>query len=116
MFALRPLAGGIGPAADELSLTSYVGPRVIPNLFQGGKVTSCLSSLWLVESKGKGGVLDDGAAGPMWESMMGGGNGSTGDDTGSGGDTGSDGDGIEGSGGEGIWGSGDDHGESGDDG
>ncbi|GJT20974.1 hypothetical protein Tco_0715376 [Tanacetum coccineum] len=41
---------------------------------------------------------------------------STGDDTGSGGDTGSDGDGIRGSGGEGIWESGDDHRESGDDG
>ncbi|GKG25382.1 hypothetical protein Tco_0396010, partial [Tanacetum coccineum] len=35
---------------------------------------------------------------------------------GSGGNTGSDGDGIEGSGGEGIWRSGEDHGESSDDG
>ncbi|GKF22243.1 hypothetical protein Tco_0074565 [Tanacetum coccineum] len=74
-----------------------------------------MSSLWSIESKCKGGVPDDGAAGLVWESMKGGGlvggdgdNTSTGDDTGSGGDTGSDGDGIEGSGGEGIWGNGED--------
>ncbi|GKG17794.1 hypothetical protein Tco_0372092 [Tanacetum coccineum] len=63
-------------AADELSLTSYARPRAIRNLFQGGKVTSGVSSLRSVESKCKGGVPDDGAAGLVWESMMGGGNGS----------------------------------------
>ncbi|GKF90624.1 hypothetical protein Tco_0274325, partial [Tanacetum coccineum] len=72
----------------------------------GGKVTSGLSSLRSVESNYKGDAPDDGAAGLVWESMMGGGgdgdNTGTGDDTGSGGDIGSDGDGIGGSGGEGI--------------
>ncbi|GKG13218.1 hypothetical protein Tco_0350178, partial [Tanacetum coccineum] len=63
-------------AADELSPVSYLGPRVIPNLFQGGKVTSGMSSLRSVESKCKGSVPDDGASGLVWESMMGGGNGS----------------------------------------
>ncbi|GKA10678.1 hypothetical protein Tco_0690111 [Tanacetum coccineum] len=127
----RPPAG-LAAAADELSPTSYLGPRAIPNLFRGGKVTSGLSSLRLVEGSsnggdevgtdmGKGGgIPDDGASDLPNERMgLGGGDGDntgTGDDTGSGGDTGSDGDGIEGSGGEGIWGSGEDHGESGDDG
>ncbi|GJV10140.1 hypothetical protein Tco_1351681 [Tanacetum coccineum] len=130
---IRPPAG-LAAAADELSLTLYLGPKAIPNLFRGGKVTLGLSALRSVESKCKGGVLDDGASDLVWESMIGvdngfvmevvvGDNTSTGDDTssggegisGSGGDIGS-GDSIGGSGGEGIWGSGDDHGESGDDG
>ncbi|GKG55367.1 hypothetical protein Tco_0572007, partial [Tanacetum coccineum] len=58
---------------DELSPTSYLGLRAIPNLFRGGKVTSGLSALRSVESRCKGGdelgsgmgksgsVLDDGA-------------------------------------------------------
>ncbi|GKG49604.1 hypothetical protein Tco_0518378 [Tanacetum coccineum] len=57
-----------------------------------------------------GGIPDDGASDMVEESMKGGGNGggagdntSEGGDSGSGGDTGSDGDGIEGSGGKGIW-------------
>ncbi|GKA27118.1 hypothetical protein Tco_0713286 [Tanacetum coccineum] len=84
-----------------------------------GLLTTALISP-VVESKCKGGVPDDSAAGlPNERIGLAGGDGDntgTGDDTGSGGDTGSDGDGIGGSGGEGIWGSGDDHGESGDDG
>nr|GFD58313.1 hypothetical protein [Tanacetum cinerariifolium] len=40
---------GLAAAADELSPTSYLGPRAIFNLFRGGKVTSGLSSLRLAE-------------------------------------------------------------------
>ncbi|GJT32132.1 putative ribonuclease H-like domain-containing protein [Tanacetum coccineum] len=103
--------------SDLVCRTSYAGPRAIPNLFPGGKVTSGLFSLRSVDSKCKGCVPNDGAAGLVWESMKGGGlAGGDGDNTGTGDDTGSGGDGIGGSGGEGIWGSGEDHGESGDDG
>nr|GFD59648.1 hypothetical protein [Tanacetum cinerariifolium] len=42
-------------AADELSPTSYLGPRAISNLLRGGKVTSGLSSLRLAD-----GSCDDG--------------------------------------------------------
>ncbi|GJR14168.1 hypothetical protein Tco_0796820 [Tanacetum coccineum] len=76
--------------ADELSRTSYLGPRAIPNLFRGGKVTSGLSSLRLVEGSRNG--SDDVGAG---YGLAGGG----GDDTSKGGDTGS-GDNIGGSGGD----------------
>nr|GFC88818.1 hypothetical protein [Tanacetum cinerariifolium] len=34
--ALKPPAG-LAAAVDELSPTSYLGPRAISNLFQGGK-------------------------------------------------------------------------------
>ncbi|GKG25748.1 hypothetical protein Tco_0398894, partial [Tanacetum coccineum] len=49
---------------------SYLGPRAIPNLFRGGKVTSGLSALRSVESRCKGGVPDDGVFGLVWESMI----------------------------------------------
>nr|GFC14385.1 hypothetical protein [Tanacetum cinerariifolium] len=49
----RPPAGLA--AADELSPTSYPGPRAIPSFFQGGKVTSGLSSLRLAEGSCNGG-------------------------------------------------------------
>ncbi|GJY33008.1 hypothetical protein Tco_0417477 [Tanacetum coccineum] len=103
-------------------------PRAIPNLFRGGKVTSGLSSTMLVESKMQGWFPDDVQLDQVWESIIGGGNGSEweldhsssiaqqtdrtssgdrdntciGNYTGSGGDTSSDGDGIRGSGREGI--------------
>ncbi|GKG23490.1 hypothetical protein Tco_0391526, partial [Tanacetum coccineum] len=93
---------GLAVAADELSPTSYVGPRAIPNLFRGGKVNSGLSSLRSVESKCKGVVLDDAAAGLVWKSMVGGGNGNT------------DASGDAESRGYGICGNGDDSGVSGD--
>ncbi|GKB13051.1 hypothetical protein Tco_0846974 [Tanacetum coccineum] len=109
--------------------TSYLGPRVIPNLFRGGKVTSGLSSLRLAEGSsnggdevgigmGKGGgIPDDGASDLVGESMKGGGlGGGAGDKTGECGYCGSDGDDSRGSCREGIWGSGEDHEESGDDG
>ncbi|GJU74813.1 hypothetical protein Tco_1266218 [Tanacetum coccineum] len=69
------------------SATSYPGPRAIPNLFRGGKVTFGLSSLRLAEGSsncgdevgtdmGKGGgIPNDGASGLVGESMKGGGNG-----------------------------------------
>nr|GFD55231.1 hypothetical protein [Tanacetum cinerariifolium] len=47
-------------AADELSPTSYLGPKAISNLFQGGKVTSGLSSLRLAEGSCDGGGEDQG--------------------------------------------------------
>ncbi|GJR43775.1 hypothetical protein Tco_1311878 [Tanacetum coccineum] len=50
---LKP-PGGLAVGADELSPTLYLGPRAIPNLFRGGKVTSGLSALWSVESRCKG--------------------------------------------------------------
>nr|GFC93976.1 hypothetical protein [Tanacetum cinerariifolium] len=46
---------GLAAAADELSPTSYLGPREISNLFRGGKVTSGLSSLRLAEGSYNGG-------------------------------------------------------------
>nr|GFD51426.1 hypothetical protein [Tanacetum cinerariifolium] len=52
--ALRPPAG-LAAAADELSPTSYPGPRAIPSFFQGGKVTSGLSSMRLEEGGCNGG-------------------------------------------------------------
>ncbi|GKG14187.1 hypothetical protein Tco_0353787, partial [Tanacetum coccineum] len=76
---------GLAVGADELSPTSYLGPRVIPNLFRGGKVTSGPSALQSIESRCKGGdevgsgmgksggVRDGGASDLVWESMMGGG-------------------------------------------
>ncbi|GJY36944.1 hypothetical protein Tco_0422322 [Tanacetum coccineum] len=84
MSSVAGAAGILAAAADELSLTSYLEPRAIPNLFQGGKVTSGLSSLRLVEGSSNGGddvgagmgksggVPDDGASDLVWESMMGG--------------------------------------------
>ncbi|GKA87089.1 hypothetical protein Tco_0808800, partial [Tanacetum coccineum] len=41
--------------ADELSLISYLGPRAMHNLFQGGNVTSGTSALQPVEGRSKGG-------------------------------------------------------------
>ncbi|GJR86685.1 hypothetical protein Tco_0210696 [Tanacetum coccineum] len=67
----RPPAG-LAAAADELSPTSYLGPRAIPNLFRGGKVTSGV------------GILINGASGLVGESMK---------DGGEGGNSGSDGEG-----------------------
>ncbi|GJW71920.1 hypothetical protein Tco_0128837 [Tanacetum coccineum] len=61
--ALRPPTG-LAAAADELSPTSYLGPRAIPNLFRGG----------LIGPRG-GGIPDDGASDLVGESMNGGGNG-----------------------------------------
>ncbi|GKE51371.1 hypothetical protein Tco_1486527 [Tanacetum coccineum] len=85
----------------------------LPNLFQGGKVTSGLSSLRLAEGSsnggdevgtnmGKGGgIPDDDASDLVGESMKGSGGGA-GDNTDKGGDSGSYGDGSGGSGGEGT--------------
>ncbi|GJZ52691.1 hypothetical protein Tco_0607576, partial [Tanacetum coccineum] len=44
--------------ADELSPTSYLGPRAIPNLFRGGKVTSGLAGGR--DDTGKGGDTGSG--------------------------------------------------------
>ncbi|GKA06606.1 gag-pol polyprotein [Tanacetum coccineum] len=72
---------------SELSPTSYLGPRAIPNLFRGGKVTSGLSALRSVESRYKGGdevgssmgksggvpdgeVPNGGVFALVWESMI----------------------------------------------
>nr|GFD49057.1 hypothetical protein [Tanacetum cinerariifolium] len=55
---LKPPAG-LAAAADELSPTSYLGPRVIYNLFRGGKVTSGLSSLRLAEGSCDGAVENE---------------------------------------------------------
>nr|GEZ89137.1 hypothetical protein [Tanacetum cinerariifolium] len=94
--ALRPPAG-LAAAADELSPTSYPGPRAIPSLFRGA-------------DKG-GGIPDEGASDLVGESMKGGGlRGGAGDNTGEGGDS------IGGSGGKGIRGGGEDKGDNGDDG
>nr|GFD18953.1 hypothetical protein [Tanacetum cinerariifolium] len=70
---------------NELSATSYLGPRAIPNLFRGGKVTSGLSSLRLAEGLGGG----------------------AGDNIGEGGDS------VGGSDGKGICGGGEDQGDNG---
>ncbi|GJS52685.1 hypothetical protein Tco_0626047 [Tanacetum coccineum] len=72
----KTLAGLCSSSRQAPSPTSYLGPTAIPNLFRGGKVTSGLSALRLVESKCIGGVPDDGTSGLVWEIMMGGGNGS----------------------------------------
>ncbi|GJX09440.1 hypothetical protein Tco_0199299 [Tanacetum coccineum] len=86
-FEIQEMTRGLAVGADELSPTSYLGPRAIPNLFRGGKVTSGLSALWLVESRCKGGdevgsgmgksgrvpdggVPDDGVSALVWESMI----------------------------------------------
>nr|GFB52816.1 hypothetical protein [Tanacetum cinerariifolium] len=45
---------GLAAVADELSPTSYLGPRAISNLFLGCKVTSGLSSLRLAEGSSSG--------------------------------------------------------------
>ncbi|GKB69679.1 hypothetical protein Tco_0931091 [Tanacetum coccineum] len=83
----------LAAGADKLSVISYLGPRAIHNLFRGGKKTSSLSYLWLVEGSSKGGddvgadigrsggvpdggVPNGGASNLVQESMMGGGNGS----------------------------------------
>nr|GFD18389.1 hypothetical protein [Tanacetum cinerariifolium] len=82
----------LAAAADELSPTSYLGPRAISNLFQGGKVTTGLSSLRLAEGSCDGGGLRGGAGANMGEG----------------------GDSIGGSGGKGICGGGEDQGDKGD--
>nr|GEV90586.1 hypothetical protein [Tanacetum cinerariifolium] len=82
---------GLAAAADELSPTSYLGPRAISNLFRGGKVTFGLSSLRLAEGSCNGGQ-GGGAGANMGEG---------GDSTG-------------GSGGKGICGGGEDQGDNGD--
>nr|GFD63609.1 hypothetical protein [Tanacetum cinerariifolium] len=51
---LKPPAG-LAAAVDELSPTSYLGPKAISSLFRGGKVTSGLSSLRLAEGSCDGG-------------------------------------------------------------
>ncbi|GJS08090.1 hypothetical protein Tco_0364886 [Tanacetum coccineum] len=81
---------GLAAAATELSPTSHLGPRSIPNLFRGGSVISGLSALRLEDSNCKGG------------DEVGGNVGNT--------DAGGDAE----SGGDGIYGNGDDSGVSGD--
>ncbi|GKF61820.1 hypothetical protein Tco_0181874, partial [Tanacetum coccineum] len=78
---------GLAAGADELSPTSYLGPKVKHNLFQGGKQTSGLSAPWSVEGSRKdgdevgsgmgksggvpnGGVPDGGVSALVWESMI----------------------------------------------
>ncbi|GKD04516.1 hypothetical protein Tco_1179490, partial [Tanacetum coccineum] len=102
LFALRPPAG-LAAAAAELSPTSYLGPRAIPNLFRGGRLTSGLSSLRLAKGSNNGGNevgadvgMGGGVSGLVGESMKGGGNGEGGDSR------------------KGIRGGDEDHGDSGD--
>nr|GFD48823.1 hypothetical protein [Tanacetum cinerariifolium] len=83
---------GLVAAADELSPTSYLGPKAISNLFRGGKVTSGLSSLRLEEGSCDGGGLGGGAGANMGEG----------------------GDSNGGSDGKGICGGGEDQGDNGD--
>ncbi|GKG57351.1 hypothetical protein Tco_0584777, partial [Tanacetum coccineum] len=46
---------GLAMGADELLPTSYLEPRAIHNLFQGGNVTSETPALQTVERRSKGG-------------------------------------------------------------
>ncbi|GKE26971.1 hypothetical protein Tco_1442355 [Tanacetum coccineum] len=83
---MKPLVG-LAAAADELSPTSYLGPKAKHNLFRGGKQTSGLSAPWSVEGSSKdgdevgngmgksggvpdGGVPDGGVSALVWESMI----------------------------------------------
>ncbi|GKA32836.1 hypothetical protein Tco_0719203 [Tanacetum coccineum] len=73
---------GQAAAADELSLTSYLGPKAKHNLFRGCKQTSSLSAPWSAEGSSKdgnevgsgmgksGGVPDGGVSALVWESMI----------------------------------------------
>nr|GFB17800.1 hypothetical protein [Tanacetum cinerariifolium] len=53
-----------------LSPTSYLGPRAISNLFQGGKVTSGLSFLRLAEGSYNGGEWEVEAASSLSRIMV----------------------------------------------
>nr|GFC08921.1 hypothetical protein [Tanacetum cinerariifolium] len=93
-------------AADELSPTSYLGPRAISNLFRGGKGTSGLSSLRLEEGSCDGGGEVEAASSlsrimaARWPKERIGLGGGAGANMGEGGDS------IGGSGGKGIRGGG----------
>ncbi|GKB41365.1 hypothetical protein Tco_0886307 [Tanacetum coccineum] len=79
--ALKPLVD-LAAIANELSPTSYLGPKAKHNIFRGGKQTLGLSAPWSVEGSSKdgdevgsgmgksGGVPDGGVSALVWESMI----------------------------------------------